>query len=106
MAIWVPVNRAAMFPEVKRVYGRGGTGQGAYVPGNGVPPWTGNPPNSAPRGFLETVKLAIQSGAALPAWIRKQPGGSNGWQQAQVDVTTIPGVRALNTNGKSKNFVA
>lgn len=108
MAIWVNVNRAAKFPEVMRTYKRASTGQGAYVPGNGVPPWTGNPPNSAPRGFLETVRFAVtqSAGAALPSWIRKAPNGSNDWQDCQVDVTTIPGVRALNQNGKSKNFIA
>ncbi len=112
MAIWVNVNRAAMFPEVIRTYKRAGTGQGAYVPGNGVPPWTGNPPNSAPRGFLQTVRFAVNAlfanGAALPAWIRVAPGyeESRAWQTCQVDVTAIPGVRALNTNGKSKNFIA
>jgi hypothetical protein len=108
MAIWVNVNRAAKFPEVNRTYKRAGTGQGAYVPGNGVPPWTGNPPNSAPRGFLETVRFAVTqaNGAALPSWIRKSPMGSNDWQDCQVDVTAIPGVRALNTNGKSTNFIA
>ena len=111
MAIWVALNRAAKFPEVIRTYKRAGFGQGAYVPGNGVPPWTGNPPNSAPRGFLETVRIAVSSafsnGAALPAWIRKSPGIESGdWQNVQVDVTAIPGVRALYTNGKSKNFIA
>lgn len=109
MAIWVNVNRAAKFPEVNTIYNRAGTGQGAYVPGHGVPPWAGNnPPTSAPRGFLETVRFYVtqSNGAALPAWIRKQPGGSNNWQSCQVDVTAIPGVRALNTNGKSKNFIA
>jgi hypothetical protein len=112
MAIWVNVNRAAKFPEVMRTYKRAGMGQGAYVPGNGVPPWNGNATlNSAPRGFLETVRVAVSSafssGAALPSWIRKAPGIESGdWQTCQVDVTTIPGVRALNQNGKSKNFIA
>lgn len=109
MAIWVNLNRAAKFPIVNQVYKRAGTGQGAFVPGNGVPPWSGNNPvRSAPRGFLETVRFAVTqaAGAALPAWIRKSPNGSNDWQDCQVDVTAIPGVPALNTNGKSKNFVA
>jgi hypothetical protein len=110
MAIWVDVNRAAKFPEVVRVYGRAGFGQGALQSGSGVTqPYSGNPPNSAPRGFLETVRayVSLASGAPLPSWIRKSPGGGPGsWQDCQVDVTTIPGVRPLNTNGKSKQFIA
>jgi hypothetical protein len=109
MAIWVNLNRAAKFPEVVRVYGRAGFGQGALQNGSGTTqPYSGNPPNSAPRGFLETVRAAVTlaSGAALPAWIRKSPTGSNDWQNCSVDVTAIPGVRPLNTNGKSKQFIA
>lgn len=104
MAIWVNVNRAAKFPEVNRVYKRAGFGQG--VPGSPTQPFAGNPPNSAPRGFLETVRAAVSlaSGAALPSWIRKSPLGSNDWQDCQVDVTAIPGVRKLNTNGKWQRF--
>jgi hypothetical protein len=112
MAIWVNLNRAAKFPEVIRTYKRAGWGQGAQQSGSGTTqPYSGNPPNSAPRGFLETVRAAVSSsfsnGAALPSWIRKSPGGSAGdWQNCQVDVTAIPGVRPLNVNGKSKQFIA
>lgn len=112
MAIWVNVNRAALFPEVVKVYKRAGWGQGAYTNGQNTQPWSGGPPNSAVRGFLKTVRAAVSAsfaaGAALPSWIRTQPGyeESRAWQTVQVDVTTIPGVRALNTNGKSKNFIA
>lgn len=111
MAIWVNVNRAAKFPEVERVYKKAGWGQGAAQVGN-TQSWSGGPPNSAVRGFLETVRAAVSAsfaaGASLPSWIRLAPGytESRAWQTAQVDVTTIPGVRALNTNGKSKNFIA
>ncbi|HEV2178339.1 MAG TPA: hypothetical protein VGU20_31080 [Stellaceae bacterium] len=106
MAIWVNLARAAKFPEVMRVYKRAGFGQG--MAGSPTQPYSGNPPNSAPRGFLETVRAAVSlaNGAALPSWIRKSPLGSNDWQDVQVDVTAIPGVRALNQNGKSKQFVA
>lgn len=112
MAIWVNLNRAAKFPEVVKVYKRAGWGQGAAAAGQTTQPWSGGPPNSAVRGFLETVRAAVSSsfslGAALPSWIRKAPGldGTNDWQNVQVDVTAIPGVRALNQNGKSKNFIA
>ena len=109
MAIWVNVNRAAKFPEVARTYKVAGTGNERYAPGQVTAAWSGNPPNSAPRGFLETVRFAVSqaNGAVLPSWIRKAPGIESGdWQTCQVDVTTIPGVRALNQNGKSKNFIA
>ena len=109
MAIWVNVNRAAKFPEVMRTYKVAGTGNARYAPGQVTAAWSGSPPNSAPRGFLETVRFAVSqaNGAALPSWIRQAPGIESGdWQTCQVDVTTIPGVRALNTNGKSKNFIA
>jgi hypothetical protein len=111
MAIWVPLNRAAKFPEVNRVYKRAGWGQGAQgLQTAGQSQTTGNP-TSAPRGFLETVRAAVSAsfanGASLPAWIKKSPGGGPAsWQDAQVDVTAIPGVRPLNTNGKSKQFIA
>lgn len=111
MAIWVNLNRAAKFPEVIKTYKRAGWGQGAFTNGQKTQPWSGGPPNSAVRGFLETVRAAVSSafslGAALPSWIRKAPGIESGdWQNVQVDVLTIPGVRALNQNGKSKNFIA
>lgn len=110
MAIWVNVNRAAKFPEVVRVYGRAGFGQGALQSGSGTTqPYSGNPPNEAPRGFLTTVRAAVSlaAGKALPSWIRTAPGiESRDWQTCQVDVTAIPGVRPLNTNGKSKQFIA
>lgn len=103
MAIWVNLNRAAKFPEVNTVYNRAGRGQGT---GQGVS--GASTPGSAARGFLVTVKRFVNesSGAALPAWIRKSPTGSNDWQNCQVDVTAIPGVRPLNTNGKWRSFVA
>lgn len=102
MAIWVNLNRAAKFPEVIKVYKRAGRGQGA---GGTV---GGGSPASALGGFLTTVKRLVNesSGAALPAWIRKSPLGTNDWQEVQVDVTAIPGVRSLNTNGKWRSFVA
>lgn len=104
MATWVNVNRAAKFPEVMKVYKRGGTGQGSYGVNQPQSQTTGNP-TSAPRGFLETVRfLVTQNIAALPAWIRKSPLGSNDWQDCQVDVTAIPGVRKLTTGGKWVRF--
>lgn len=99
MALWVNLNRAAKFPEVLKVYKRAGRGQGA---GGTV---GGGSPKSALLGFLMVVKRAVteSSGAALPAWIRKSPLGSNDWQDCQVDVTAIPGVRVLGANGKWNN---
>jgi hypothetical protein len=43
---------------------------------------------------------------ALPSWIRPSPGGGPGdWQNAQVDIQNIPGVRSLRkSNGKWANF--
>jgi hypothetical protein len=105
MAAWVNVNRAAKFPEVMKVYKRGGTGQGSYGVNTPQSQTTGNP-TSAPRGFLETVRfLVTQNIQALPAWIRKSPTGTNDWQDCQVDVTAIPGVRKLRAgNGKWVGF--
>lgn len=102
MAIWVNLNRAAMFPEVIKVYKRAGRGQGSTQSAGGTTP------ASAAKGFLMTVKRAVSesAGAALPAWIRKEPGlvGAGDWQNTQVDVTAIPGVRKLRTNGKWQGF--
>lgn len=116
--VWVKVKKAATFPEVKRVYKRAGEGQGASLTGQAGP---GSAPNSnssllmsAPQGFLQTVRRLVQGsnpnaadgGAPLPAWIRKPPGGVGGavlnfsWQDYQVDVTQIPGVRPLRSDGK------
>ena len=105
MAVWMSAKRASTLPEVKKVYKRAGTGQGAFgVQTAGQSQTTGNP-TSAPRGFLETVRfLVTQNIAALPAWIRKSPLGSNDWQDCQVDVTAIPGVRKLTTGGKWVRF--
>lgn len=103
MAIWVNLNRAAKFPEVIKVYKRAGRGQGTGQGSDGAAV-----PASARLGFLTYVKRLVSesNGAALPAWIRKSPLGSNDWQDSQVDVTAIPGVRPLNTNGKWRSFVA
>lgn len=100
MAIWVSLNRAAKFPEVQKVYKRAGRGQGAGGTSGG------GSPKSAILGFLTLVKRLVSesNGAALPAWIRKSPGASNDWQDTQVDVTAIPGVRPLLTNGKPQGF--
>ena len=86
MATWVPTNRAATFPEVIKVYQRAGGGQG-----------------SGKKGFLKAVKAAIAAGST---WVRKSPGASNDWQDSQVDVTSIPGVRALRDNGKWIGYAA
>lgn len=102
MAIWADVIRASTFPEVISVYARAGRGQGSTQSAGGTTPKRGA------KGFLMTVKRAVSesAGAALPAWIRKSPGSGPGdWQNVQVDITAIPGVRPLRlTNGKWKGF--
>lgn len=105
MAIWVNLNRAAKFPEVQKVYKRAGRGQGTGQGSTGQPQ-NGGVPTSQRFGFLTFVKRLVteSNGAALPAWIRKSPNASNDWQDVQVDVTAIPGVRPLFTNGKPQGF--
>ena len=101
MAIWVNVARAAKFPEVIKVYGRAGWGQGSGQAHAGA-----TTPPQAKRGFLTDIRkrVSMSAGAALPAWIRYAPGASNGWQNVQVDVTAIDGVRPLRVNGKWSGF--
>lgn len=89
--VWVPVNRAAKFPEVIKVYQRAGGGQGGT--------------ETAAKGFLNYVRKLVQDASnglapTMPSWIRLDPGASASWQAAQVDVTNIPGVRALRKDGK------
>ncbi len=66
---------------------------------------------SAVKGFLMTVKIAVQGETlpgtgnptppALPAWIRKNPlSNSSDWQDVQIDITNIPGVRPLRKDGR------
>lgn len=96
MATWVPLNRAAKFPEVIKVYQRAGGGMGGT--------------ETAAKGFLNYVRKLVQDASngiapTMPSWIRLDPGGgSASWQAAQVDVTSIPGVRALMQNGKAAGF--
>jgi hypothetical protein len=102
MAVWVNLNRAAKFPEVEKVYKRAGWGQGTGQGSDGAAV-----PASARKGFLTYVKYLVQGAAngtiARPAWIRLSPNASNDWQDVQVDVTAIPGVRVLGANGKWNN---
>lgn len=86
MATWVLFKKAAKFPEVINAYHAVGYGQG-----NGL---TGN----AKRSFYVAVKRALAAGAA---WVRKPPtGAAVSVQDTQIDVTAIPGVRALRKDGK------
>ena len=101
MAIWVNVNRVAFCPEVMAVYARAGRGQGTTQSSGATTPKRGA------KGFMMTVKRAMSEGViALPSWIRPSPGGGPGdWQNAQVDIQNIPGVRSLRkTNLKWANF--
>lgn len=108
MALWIKVKEASTYPEVIRVFKRAGGGQGTGQ-GSGSGGVNGpTTPASAPKGFLNTVKKLFQDASnglspTLPAWIRQAPG-TTGWQNAQVDVTAIPGVRKLNDNGKWNRF--
>ena len=85
-----------------------GTATGITVVAGTSPPGT---LLSAQEGFLMTVKVAVQgeslpgtgnpSPPALPAWIRKSPlSNSTDWQDVQIDVTNIPGVRPLRKDGR------
>jgi hypothetical protein len=88
-----------MFPEVKKVYKRAGRGQNTGQGSIGA-----TTPASATLGFLSYVKRLVSEQATVPSWIRKSPSGSNDWQNVQVDVTSIPGVRPLFVNGKPRGF--
>jgi hypothetical protein len=47
-----------------------------------------------PTGITYTV-------AGLPFWIRKSPlNNSNDWQDCQIDITNIPGVRPMRKDGR------
>jgi hypothetical protein len=111
MATWVEFKKVRKFPAVLQVYKRAGWGQGT---GQGI--IATNPPSSqlvsAQRGFARTVQIFFQGknlaapAPALPGWIRKSPlSNSNDWQDCQIDVTAIPGVRPLRDNGKWVNYV-
>ena len=111
MAVWVPVYKAANFPEVKKVYKRAGRGQGTGQGTAGGPASSSAMPTSQPLGFLQTVRQFVQGKnptggtfVAIPSWIRIPPNvataGKPSWQDYQVDVTNIPGVRPLRDDGK------
>lgn len=105
--VWVPFKRVRKFPQVQRVYKRAGRGQGT---GQGI--IATNPPSanlvSAQKGFERTIMnffqgpTAAQGGApAIPSWLRKNPlSNSNDWQDCEVDITNIPGVRPLRKDGR------
>jgi hypothetical protein len=113
MATWVPLARVMKFPEVIRVYKKAGRGQGTGqgIIGTGVASTT---LVSAPKGFLRTVQNFIQgqnpdnssTTGAGASWIRKMvgnvgaAGSNNDWQNVQIDVENIPGVRKLRKDGK------
>lgn len=105
MALWIKVKEAATYPEVIRVFKRAGGGQGTGQ-GSGSGGVNGpTTPASAPKGFLNTIRHLFENasqglGPSLPGWLRASPSAPNDWQNAQVDVTAIPGVRKLRDNGK------
>lgn len=102
MALWVRFKKVRLFPEVIKVYKRAGGGQGS---GQGTIGAT--TPASGIKGFDNYVRKLFQDAAnglspTLPAWLRASPGSSvsDAWQNCQVDVTAIPGVRKLRFDGK------
>lgn len=81
MALWVEVKKAMKFPAVLNAYARAGGG-------------AGNANGNLKKGFLKLVK-------AGGAWVRNPPSGAGvSKQDAQVDVTAIPGVPPLRKDGK------
>ena len=110
MATWISLKRACKYPEVERVYKRAGRGQGTA---QAAPTYVLGTLQSAPKGFFRTVMNFVQGsnagnglGPNLPAWIRLRTAtlGTTqsipNWQNVQVDVTAIPGVRPLRDSGK------
>ncbi len=105
--VWVPLKRVCKFPNVLKVYKRAGRGQGT---GQGIiatGPVSGTLV-SAQKGFLRTVAIFFQGETlsngttpSIPSWLRKNPlSNSNDWQDAEVDITNIPGVRPLRKDGR------
>ncbi len=105
--LWVPFKRVRKFPNVLKVFKRAGRGQGT---GQGIIA-TGPASSvlvSAPKGFERTIQNFFQGpnpkqgGApSIPSWLRKDPlSNSNDWQDCQVDITNIPGVRPLRKDGR------
>jgi hypothetical protein len=99
------LKRVLKFPNVEKVYGRAGRGQGT---GQGIVAYTNSGVLlSGQKGFLRTVQIWLQgetlsnavSPPALPTWIRKCPLGSNDLMNVQIDVTNIPSVRPLRKDG-------
>lgn len=105
MATWVPLKRVLKFPNVQKVYGRAGRGQGT---GQGIVAYTNSGVLlSGQKGFLRTVQIFFQGETlsnattpTIPSWLRKAPSGSNDLMDAQVDVTAIPSVRPLRKDGR------
>jgi hypothetical protein len=107
MATWVPFKRACKFPNILKVYKKGGRLQ-ETPNANGLVAFTNSGVLlSAQKSFAQTVRIFFQGETAaspstpnLPAWIRKSPlSNSNDWQDCQVDVNAIPGVRPLRKDG-------
>lgn len=92
MAIWVSFKKVKKFPAVNMIYERAGRGQGQ------------GPTPQSKQGFWYAVKAALASGAS---WVRSPPvlGKMVDFQDAQIDVTAIPKVPALQKNGKRSSLV-
>lgn len=105
MATWIKVKEAATYPEVIKVFKRAGGGQGS-----GQGSYGATTPASGIKGFLNYVRKLAQDASnglspVIPSWLRMPQGGAAAdWQNAQVDVTAIPGVRKLRDNGKWTGF--
>lgn len=72
-AVWLPYKEVRKFPEVIRVYNKTKAGR-----------------------FYELVR-------AGPSWTRKSHNGTaSGWQNTQIDITSIPGVPSLRPSGRPR----
>lgn len=93
MAIWVSFKKVRHFPAVLKIYERDGGGMGQGAAGS-----------NSKKGFWKAVKAAIVAGSA---WVRSPPvlGKMVDFQDAQIDVTAIPNVPALQKNGKRSSLV-
>lgn len=93
MAIWVEFKKVKNFPAVAKIYEVAGHGQGSGLTGQ-----------NNRKGFWYAVKAAIVAGSS---WVRSPPtlGKMVSFQDAQIDVTAIPRVPALQKNGKRSSLV-
>jgi hypothetical protein len=107
---WVPVKRAMKFPNVLKVYKKGGRLQETPIADGLVAFTNSSVLLSAQKNFLRTIQVFFQgevvqnaSVPTIPSWLRKCPLGTNDLMNCQVDVTNIPSVRPLRKDGRYVN---